>query len=94
MKTKDMPTRAREHARVAARQSIMKGIPASDAGVCFMAEGLAMIYGLQPLQAVLLVQRLIPYAFEIFKQQLAEQHGAHSPDSHLSPGSDSASKID
>jgi hypothetical protein len=53
----------------------MMGIPPADTAVCFIAEGLAMIYGLQPLQAVVLAQNLMPYAFELFKKHLAEQHG-------------------
>jgi hypothetical protein len=31
-------------------------------GVCFMAEGLRLIYGIELLQAAVLVQRLLPHA--------------------------------
>jgi hypothetical protein len=71
-KPKDMPTRAREFARIAARHSIMKGIPASDAGVCFIAEGFSLIYGISPLRASELAQHLIPHVREFLQGRLLE----------------------
>jgi hypothetical protein len=69
----DMRTKARDHARVAARQSTMKGIDPSDAGVALMAEALCLIYKIELLPAMLLVKQLLPHPYDILLQQLTEQ---------------------
>src|SRR4051794_24205547 len=61
---KDTPTRAREHAHLAAAQSKMKGIPATDAGVALMAQGLAMVYEIPLLHALETVPILIQAAHD------------------------------
>jgi hypothetical protein len=67
---KDVQTRAREHAHLAAAQSRMKSIPAADAGVAFMAHGLIMIYGIPLLQAFETVKILLPHAYEHLKRDI------------------------
>jgi hypothetical protein len=48
----------------------------TDAGVCFMAEGLRQIYGIEPLQASQLVSHLLPYAFEYLNRGIVERLAA------------------
>ena len=75
-KPKDMPTRAREFARIASRHSIMKGITPSDAGICFIAEGFSLIYDISSLRASELAQHLIPHAGEFLQGHLLADFAA------------------
>jgi hypothetical protein len=75
-KPADMTTRAMEHARVAARHSKMKDIPASDAGVALMAQALVLIYNLDLLQATELVKPLTLLATQILQRGLLDQLAA------------------
>jgi hypothetical protein len=68
-----MPSRALEHARLAADQSGIIGIEATDAGVAFMAHGIAMIYRVPLAQALEMVSILLPHAFEHLKRDIAKQ---------------------
>jgi hypothetical protein len=76
MSKKDMATRAIEHARVAARQSKMKGIDPSAAGVSFMAQALTLMYGIELVQATELVKPLTLLAGDILKRGLIDQLAA------------------
>jgi hypothetical protein len=51
----------------------MKGIAPSDAGVCFMAEGLILLYKIEPLRAAQLVQELLPHVHGALDQCFAVQ---------------------
>jgi hypothetical protein len=74
--TKDIPTMAIEHARVAARHSIMKGIPASHAGVALMAQALMLIYDIELGRATEMVKPLLLLAHDILQYGLIDNLSA------------------
>jgi hypothetical protein len=78
LKTKraDMAARAIEHARLVARHSTMKGIPASDAAVALMAQALVLIYGIGLMQATEMVKPLTMLAGGILRAGLIDQLAA------------------
>jgi hypothetical protein len=66
----DILAKARAHARVAALNSKIRGIAPSDAGVCFIAEGLVLLYGIELPRALELLKQLLPHAYGILQCQL------------------------
>jgi hypothetical protein len=67
--TDDVIAKARAHAHKAAIHSKLKGIARSDAGVCFMAEGLILLYEIDFPQAAKLVQQLLPHIHDLLEQE-------------------------
>jgi hypothetical protein len=68
-----MQDNCRAHARVAARHGVMRGLDPNTLGVFLLAEGWAMIWGIDIDRALTLVRYTNAYALEILGQGVIDR---------------------
>jgi hypothetical protein len=73
MTSKTMEQKCADHARIAARHVKMKSLDPGKAGVAFMAEGLALIYGIDGDLAGFLAKLCCAHAAEMLIERSLEQ---------------------
>jgi hypothetical protein len=73
-KQDQMIDRCKTHARVAARQAVMRGLDPSMAGAALIAEGFVLTHGIDIGRAANLVKHVNAYALEVMLCENIEQY--------------------